>query len=43
MYDFVVADFPDPNNYSLGKLYTTAFYRLLIKEQEPIPTIPVAS
>jgi spermidine synthase len=29
MYDFVVADFPDPNNYSLGKLYTTAFYRLL--------------
>jgi spermidine synthase len=29
MFDFVVADFPDPNNYSLGKLYTTAFYRLL--------------
>jgi spermidine synthase len=29
MYDFVAADFPDPNNYSLGKLYTTAFYRLL--------------
>lgn len=29
VYDFVVADFPDPNNYSLGKLYTTAFYRLL--------------
>jgi spermidine synthase len=29
MYDFVVVDFPDPNNYSLGKLYTTAFYRLL--------------
>jgi spermidine synthase len=28
-YDFVVADFPDPSNYSLGKLYTTAFYRLL--------------
>lgn len=28
-YDFVVADFPDPTNYSLGKLYTTAFYRLL--------------
>jgi spermidine synthase len=28
-FDFVVADFPDPNNYSLGKLYTTAFYRLL--------------
>ncbi len=29
MYDFVVIDFPDPTNYSLGKLYTTAFYRLL--------------
>jgi spermidine synthase len=29
MYDFAVVDFPDPNNYSLGKLYTTAFYRLL--------------
>jgi spermidine synthase len=28
-YDFVVVDFPDPTNYSLGKLYTTAFYRLL--------------
>ena len=29
MFDFAVVDFPDPNNYSLGKLYTTAFYRLL--------------
>ena len=29
--DFVVVDFPDPTNYSLGKLYTTAFYRLLAK------------
>jgi spermidine synthase len=28
-FDFVVADFPDPTNYSLGKLYTSAFYRLL--------------
>jgi spermidine synthase len=25
----VVVDFPDPTNFSLGKLYTTAFYRLL--------------
>ena len=30
-YDFVVVDFPDPTNYSLGKLYTTAFYRLMAK------------
>jgi spermidine synthase len=26
-FDFMVIDFPDPTNYSLGKLYTTAFYR----------------
>ncbi len=26
-FDFIVIDFPDPTNYSLGKLYTTAFYR----------------
>jgi spermidine synthase len=26
-FDFLVVDFPDPTNYSLGKLYTTAFYR----------------
>ena len=31
VYDFVVVDFPDPTNYSLGKLYTTAFYRLLAR------------
>lgn len=30
-YDFVAVDFPDPTNFSLGKLYTTAFYRLLAK------------
>jgi len=29
MFDFVVVDFPDPTNFSLGKLYTSAFYRLL--------------
>ena len=28
-FDFAVIDFPDPANYALGKLYTTAFYRLL--------------
>lgn len=30
-WDFVVVDFPDPTSFSLGKLYTTAFYRLLKK------------
>lgn len=28
-FDFVIVDFPDPSNFSLGKLYTTAFYRRL--------------
>jgi spermidine synthase len=30
-WDFVVVDFPDPTSFSLGKLYTSAFYRLLKK------------
>ena len=30
-FDFIVVDFPDPSNYSLGKLYTNTFYRLLAK------------
>jgi spermidine synthase len=28
-FDFAVVDFPDPSNFSLGKLYTTAFYERL--------------
>jgi spermidine synthase len=28
-YDFIAVDFPDPSNYSVGKLYTNSFYRLL--------------
>ena len=28
-YDFIAVDFPDPRTYSLGKLYTTTFYRRL--------------
>jgi spermidine synthase len=28
-FDAVIVDFPDPSTYSLGKLYTTRFYRLL--------------
>jgi len=27
--DFISADFPDPANYSIGKLYTQSFYKLL--------------
>ncbi|HYI00220.1 polyamine aminopropyltransferase [Hyalangium sp.] len=29
LFDVVIVDFPDPNNFSLGKLYTTGFYKLL--------------
>ncbi|MES2523014.1 MAG: polyamine aminopropyltransferase [Gemmatimonadota bacterium] len=28
-FDFVIIDFPDPSNYHVGKLYTSAFYRLV--------------
>lgn len=28
-YDAVIIDFPDPSNYSIGKLYSTSFYRIL--------------
>ena len=27
--DFIIADFPDPSNYSIGKLYTLTFFHLL--------------
>jgi spermidine synthase len=29
VFDVVIVDFPDPSNFSLGKLYTTSFYALL--------------
>jgi spermidine synthase len=29
VYDAIVVDFPDPTNFSIGKLYTNAFYALL--------------
>ncbi len=29
LFDVVIVDFPDPTNYSIGKLYTTSFYKLL--------------
>ncbi len=28
-FDAAIVDFPDPNSFALGKLYTTRFYRLL--------------
>ncbi len=29
-FDFIVVDFPDPANFSLGKLYSLTFYRYLL-------------
>ncbi len=29
MFDVMIVDFPDPTNFSIGKLYTTSFYALL--------------
>lgn len=34
-FDAAIVDFPDPNTYSLGKLYTTGFYRLLKRHLTP--------
>ncbi len=30
VFDFIAVDFPDPSNFSIGKLYTTSFYKNLI-------------
>jgi len=34
-YDVVLVDFPDPGNYSIGKLYSTAFYQTLRQRLRP--------
>jgi len=34
-FDFIVADFPDPSSYSIGKLYSAPFYRLLTRHLAP--------
>lgn len=35
MFDAVIVDFPDPNSFALGKLYTTRFYKLLEARMSP--------
>ncbi|PIE66259.1 MAG: spermidine synthase [Deltaproteobacteria bacterium] len=34
-WDVIIIDLPDPNNLSLGKLYSRSFYRLLAKHLTP--------
>ncbi|MGC4081299.1 MAG: hypothetical protein QM736_04080 [Vicinamibacterales bacterium] len=41
VYDFAIVDFPDPSNFSLGKLYTTTFYRMLTRRLSPSATFVV--
>ncbi|MES2892019.1 MAG: polyamine aminopropyltransferase [Bacteroidota bacterium] len=35
LFDAVIVDFPDPSNFSIGKLYSTVFYQLLRKAISP--------
>lgn len=42
-YDVAIVDFPDPNNFALGKLYTTRFYALLRQHLEPYAAVAVQS
>ena len=34
-FDAAIVDFPDPNTFALGKLYTTRFYKLLKDKLAP--------
>jgi spermidine synthase len=42
-FDAAVVDFPDPNSFALGKLYTTRFYRLLKHRLTPDAAVSVQS
>ncbi|WP_080056951.1 polyamine aminopropyltransferase [Spirosoma aerolatum] len=42
-YDVIIVDFPDPSNYSIGKLYSTTFYNELEKRLAPDGLIVVQS
>jgi spermidine synthase len=43
LFDVVIVDFPDPNTYAVGKLYTSRFYQLLAKRLEPDGVVSVQS
>jgi spermidine synthase len=42
-FDAVVIDFPDPSNFSIGKLYSTMFYKLLKKVLSPDGVVVIQS
>jgi spermidine synthase len=43
LFDFIVIDFPDPSNYSLGKLYTNSFYREVRRILSPAGAMVIQS
>jgi spermidine synthase len=43
VFDFIVVDFPDPSNYSLGKLYSTSFYNELHRALSPEGSLVIQS
>ena len=42
-FDFIVVDFPDPGNFSVGKLYTDTFYKSLRDHLQPEGAIVIQS
>jgi spermidine synthase len=40
-WDVAIVDFPDPNNFALGKLFTKRFYRSLIAKLAPDAAVSV--
>jgi len=43
LFDVAFVDFPDPHNFSLGKLYTKHFYALLRQRLDPSGAVSVQS
>ena len=43
LFDAVVVDFPDPSNFSIGKLYSTLFYQMLKKALQPGAIVVIQS
>jgi len=41
LFDGAIVDFPDPNSFALGKLYTTRFYHLLRNHLTPDAAVSV--
>jgi spermidine synthase len=43
LFDVAIVDFPDPSSFSIGKLYTTAFYQRLARSLAPDGALVVQS